>query len=123
MCLRLSALVLLAFCAHSNAQCPPVSFLSPQSATLNPAQGVHRVLLKQSDGSYTAFEMSDAPPHGLIRKIPNFQKQLSPCQPTTTGLPSLDALAVAQTPEGGYIIAFQGPPETGVLILLFLIRI
>ena len=102
------ALILLACCARADVGCPPVSFTSARSATLAPSPGVHRVLLKQSNGSYTAFELNNTSPYRVLRTIPHFEKQLSACSPTATGLPSLSLFTVAQLASGGYIFATQG---------------
>src|ERR1035438_1918647 len=99
---------LLVTYAHADPGCPPVSFTSARSATLAPAPGVHRVLLKQSDGSYTAFELNNASPYRVLRTIPHFEKQISACAPIGTGLPQSNLYAVAQLPSGGFIFAMNG---------------
>src|SRR5450432_1972719 len=94
------ALILLACCARADVGCPPVSFTSARSATLAPSPGVHRVLLKQSNGSYTAFELNNTSPYRVLRTIPHFEKQLSACSPVATGLPQLGLITVAQLVSG-----------------------
>jgi uncharacterized protein (TIGR03437 family) len=104
----LLSLTLLVGYAPADPGCPQVSFTSARSATLAPSPGVHRVLLKQSDGSYTAFELNNTSPYRVLRTIPHFEKQLSACAPTATGLPPLGLFTVAQLASGGYIFAMQG---------------
>jgi FG-GAP-like repeat len=101
------SLTLLVGYAHADPGCPPVSFTSARSATLQPTPSTHRVLLKESDGSYTAFELSNTSPYSIARKVPHFEKQLSACAPTANGLPSLGSITLAHIPSGGYIFAIQ----------------
>ena len=101
----LLSLTLLVGYAPADPGCPQVSFTSARSATLAPSPGVHRVLLKQSDGSYTAFELNNTSPYRVLRTIPHFEKQLSACAPTATGLPPLGLITMAQLASGGYIFA------------------
>jgi uncharacterized protein (TIGR03437 family) len=110
------ALPLLAACASAAASitasatasdgCPPVRFSSLVSAPLLPTPNTHRVLVKQSDGSFTAFDLSNDPPYGMLHAIPHFDRQLRPCTPSVTGLNRV-VLALGQTPSGGYLIASQ----------------
>jgi hypothetical protein len=76
-------------------------------AALAPSPGVHLVLLKQSDGSYTAFELSNTSPYGILRTIPHFEIQLSASSPTAIGLPQLGLITMVQLASGGYIFATQ----------------
>lgn len=105
--------------AGTDPGCAPVSFLSARSATLQPAPGVQRILLKESDGSYSAFELSRTSPYHVIRKIPHFEKQLSACAPAGTGLDQTRIQAVAQLKSGGYIFAIQSETGGGIDIAVF----
>jgi uncharacterized protein (TIGR03437 family) len=74
-------------------------------------------MLQQGDGSYTAFEMTDASPYRIVRTTRNFQKQLTSCP----GLPVTGTPPEFQPPEvftplnsGGYLWVRRsdvtGPP-------------
>src|ERR1035437_4312951 len=73
------AVALAAGIAHALPGCPPVNFQGAASASLKPSASTHTLLLQQSDGSYTAFEMTDASPYRIVRTTRNFQKQLTAC--------------------------------------------
>jgi uncharacterized protein (TIGR03437 family) len=95
--------------------CPPVRFSSAVSAALLPTPNTHRVLVKQSDGSFTAFDLSNDAPYGVVHIIPHFEKRLRPCTPTSTGLSQVVS-AIAQTPSGGYLVAWPASPfSTGII--------
>jgi len=76
------------------------------------------LLLQQTDGSYTAFEMTDASPYRIVRTTRNFQQRFTGCP----GLPVEGTLPEFQPPEvftrlnsGGYLWvrrsdATAGPP-------------
>src|SRR5262249_16016888 len=75
-------------------------------ANLLPSATTHVSLLRQNDGSYTAFELTNSSPYRIIRTTPNFQKQLGSCP----GLPAAGATLGSQPPEamarlsnGGYL--------------------
>jgi uncharacterized protein (TIGR03437 family) len=105
--LRLALAVALAGgIAHAQPGCPPVNFQGAASASLKPSASTHMLLLQQSDGSYTAFEMTDASPYRIVRTTRNFQKQFAGCP----GLPVAGKLRNLQPPEvftrlssGGYL--------------------
>jgi uncharacterized protein (TIGR03437 family) len=96
--------------ATAQAGCPAVSFSSVASAALLPTTSTHRVLVKQSDGSFTAFDLSNTLPYGILKVIPHFDKQLRPCVPSATGSNDSQVLAIAQIPSGGYMIASPAGP-------------
>jgi uncharacterized protein (TIGR03437 family) len=100
---RLFAALISIGIVAAQSNCPIVSFPSLKSAALLPTPSTHRFLLKQSDGSYTAHEMSNTSPYSTIRTVPHFDRQLSPCLPTATGLRTFLVQTAAQTPSGGYI--------------------
>jgi uncharacterized protein (TIGR03437 family) len=97
-----------ALAIYGQPGCPTVTFPAVSSAPLSSSSSTHRILLKQPDGSYTAFELSNAPPFNLLRTIPHFENQLSPCVPGTTGLNSFTVLGLAQLATGGVLIATDG---------------
>src|SRR5580704_7396628 len=86
---------------HADTGCPPASFSSIPSALLSPSATTHRVLLPQGKG-YTAFEMTNASPYSIIRTIPNFATELSPCAPPASGVNTFGVYAVGQLASGGY---------------------
>jgi hypothetical protein len=52
--------------------------------------------------------MTNSPPYTILRKIPNFQQQLSSCLPAANGL--YQSISVAgHTSSGGYIFAIPAP--------------
>jgi uncharacterized protein (TIGR03437 family) len=79
--LKIIFLVLAAVCAGAQTTCPPINFLSATTVNLDATASSHLVLLRQADGSYTAFEVANASPYGVLRTIPNFQQQFSNCLP------------------------------------------
>ncbi len=85
--------------------CPAFSFSSASSAALASSASTHRVLIKQGDGSYAAFEIENASAYSVVRSIPHFETQVRPCVPGFTGLNSFPVLAASQTNTGGYIFA------------------
>src|SRR5207302_1267768 len=93
------------------------NFQGAPSASLKPSASTHMVLLQQSDGSYTAFELTDASPYGIVRTLPNFQRQFTGCP----GFPVAGVYPPLQPPEvftplssGGYLWVrrsdLYGPP-------------
>jgi hypothetical protein len=87
----LAVFILIAAFAHAQPGCPPVSFQNAVSANTNPSASTHLTFVRQSDGSYTAYEMADASPFGIIRTTPNFGSELTACLPKHSPLPPLPA--------------------------------
>ncbi len=117
------ALVEVFFAGIASAQpgCPPVNFQGAASTSLQPGTSTHSVVLRQNDGSYTAFELTNASPYRVIRTTPNFQKELAGCP----GLPVAGTIPKLQTAEvftrvasGGYLWVrrsdLYGPPGSYV---------
>ena len=119
-CVRIFAVlaVTLAACVgHAQPACPSVNFQGAVSASLKPSLSTHIVVLRQSDGSYTAFELTDASPYRIVRTTENFQRQFTGCP----GFPVVGTLPSSQPPEvftrlesGGYLWVrrsdVNGPP-------------
>src|SRR5260370_35110683 len=84
--------LLVAFClvvAGEQAQpgCPAVNFQGGISAHLKPSSSSHTTIVRQSDGSFTAYEMTDSSPYRIIRATPSFGVQLTGCLPKQPMLP------------------------------------
>jgi FG-GAP repeat len=100
------ALALAGGIGHAQPRCPPLNFQGAPSASLKPTASTHIVVLQQSDGSYTAFELTDASPYRIVRTSPNFQRQFTGCP----GFPVAGIYPLIQPPElftrlnsGGYL--------------------
>ena len=102
---------------HAQPQCPLLNFQGAPSVSLKPSASTHIVVLQQSDGSYTAFELNDASPYSIVRTSPNFQRQFTGCP----GFPVAGIYPLIQPPElftrlnsGGYLWVRRsdvyGPP-------------
>ena len=87
----------------AQAGCPGVSFQTASWASLTPTAGSHLNLLRQNDGSYTAYETGNESPYTIVRTIPNFQKQLSVCQQAALVNMDLQPVTV-RTGSGGYLM-------------------
>ena len=85
----LLTLLVAAVGAQAQPGCPAVNFQTAVSATLPSTATSQTVLLRQSDGSYAAYEMATQSPYRIIRTIPNYQKQLTACLPSHSSLPPL----------------------------------
>ena len=59
--------------------CLPALFQTGAFASLTPSANSHQVLIRQSDGSYTAFEIPDTAPYQVLSTVPNFQRHLRTC--------------------------------------------
>jgi len=92
--------VALAACAQAQPGCPAVAFKTAVSANLQPSAASHIVLLRENDGSYTAYEMTNESPYRIVRKTPNYQKQLTACLPSHSSLPPLLPPTAPGSPPG-----------------------
>jgi len=116
--LRLAlAVAVAAGIGHAQPGCPLLSFQGAASASLKPSATTHIVVLRQSDGSHTAFELTDASSYRIVRTTPNFQKQLTGCPglPVTGTPPNLQPPEVfTRLDSGGYLWVrrsdVNGPP-------------
>jgi hypothetical protein len=100
------AAVILAGPAILRAQvCLPTLFQVGAVAHLNPSGTSHQVLLRQSDGSYTAYEIPNTAPYKVLSNVPNFQRQLRTCpNPEPTGFTNAGPDGIyAAMPSGGYL--------------------
>jgi hypothetical protein len=83
--LRLSAFLFAVapVLAFAQTPCPGVNFLTARTVNLKPTDTSHIDVVRQNDGSYTGFEVSDAAPFRLIATTPHFEKQFAACLPHT----------------------------------------
>ncbi|HEV8038468.1 MAG TPA: FG-GAP-like repeat-containing protein [Bryobacteraceae bacterium] len=90
--------LLAAVCASTQPACPPINFLNAKTINLDATGSSHLTLLRQSDGSYTAFEMANSSPYAILRTIPHFEQQFSTClgRPATNGTAKASAPASSQ---------------------------
>ncbi len=102
--LRGIAALLIVFCGGACAQSScagGVNFLTARTVNLKPSATSHIDVVRQSDGSYTGFEVTDAAPYRLLATTPHFEKQLSACLPHVVfGSPSTTP-PVANPPGAG----------------------
>ena len=129
----LAILVLIGACTHAQPGCPAVSFQAAVSANLKPTASSHITLARQSDGSYTAYEMTDASPYRIIRTTPRFGTQLTECLSKQPALPPLpppqdagfspgtpsQAQIFARLPSGDYLLVQPMAANIGFTISLF----
>jgi len=70
--------------------CPAVDFLAARTVNLKPSTTSHLDAVRQSDGSYTGFEVTDAAPYRIVQTTPHFERQFAACLPhTIPAAPSL----------------------------------
>lgn len=70
--------------ATAQSTCPSsLNFLSATTVNLKPSATSHIDVVRQSDGSYTGSEVTDAPPYRPLATIPHFEKQFAACVPHT----------------------------------------
>jgi uncharacterized protein (TIGR03437 family) len=86
---ELAVFVLIGACAYAQPGCPAVNFQAAVSANLKPSVSSHTTLVRQGDGSYTAYETADASPYRVDRTTPTFGNQLVGCLPKQPALPPL----------------------------------
>src|SRR5579872_4591973 len=61
--------------------CPSVNLLVPRTVSLKPSATSHIDVVRQTDGSYTGFEVTDATPHRTLAVTPRFEQQFAVCLP------------------------------------------
>ena len=93
--------LLVVFSAPLFAQptCPPVNLLTARSIDLKPSPTTHIDAVRQSDGSYTGFEVTDASPYRLLSATPHFERRFAACLPRTIQATPA-AAAPAANPSG-----------------------
>lgn len=107
--------------ASAQPVCAPIGFQTASSASLKPSSSSHITLLRESDGSYTAHEVTDASPYRAIRTTANFQKQLAAC-PTSpvASAPFAAAVAFVRLNSGGYLfVSGDTNPFLGIIVSIF----
>jgi uncharacterized protein (TIGR03437 family) len=113
------ALILLVapLAAWPQSLCPSINFVVSRTVSLKPTPYSHINVVRQSDGSYTGFEVDDRPPYPIYTTTPHFERQFANCLPHS--LPAAPAPAPAanvvgissqlqasqSTPSGGYFVA------------------
>ncbi len=96
---RLAVLLLvISISAAAQSLCPSVNFLAARTANLKPSPTSHVDVVRQGDGSYTGFEVTDAAPYRAIRTTPHFEQQFAACLPHT--LPASPSGVPAANPVG-----------------------
>jgi uncharacterized protein (TIGR03437 family) len=79
MNIKIVFLLRAAVCASAQPACPPINFLNAKTINLDATGSSHLTLLRQADGSYTAFETANTSPYAILRTIPHFEQQFSNC--------------------------------------------
>ena len=77
---HIARMLLFVACVHfayAQSGCDPVGFQRAGWAALVPTSTSRIILLKQNDGSYTGYEVTNTAPFRVMRTVPNFQTQLS----------------------------------------------
>ncbi len=76
-------LVFLPLNVFGQSACPTVPFLTARTVNLKPSTISHIDVVRQQDGSYTGFEVTDAAPYRTLATTPHFERQLAACLPHT----------------------------------------
>src|SRR5580692_12362938 len=99
MNIKIVFLLFAAVCASAQSVCPPINFLNAKTINLDATDSSHLVALRQSDGSYTAFELANTSPYRVLHTIPHFEKVFSNCLPrqSPAGLAKAAAPVAATT--------------------------
>jgi uncharacterized protein (TIGR03437 family) len=77
----LSFVLSIPLMAQSN--CAGPNFLTARTVNLKPSATSHINVVRQNDGSYTGFEVSDTSPYRVISMTPHFETRFGACQPRT----------------------------------------
>jgi hypothetical protein len=89
--------------SYGQTACPGVNFRTESSANLAPGGASHIRLARQSDGSYTGYEIADAAPYGTVGITPDFQNQLTACSLTNSSYQFTPPEAIARLGSGNYL--------------------
>jgi len=102
---RLLAAILAAPAILHAQACLPQLFQTGAFASLTPSGSSQQILLRQNDGSYTAFEIPDTAPYKVLSTTPSFGQQLRNCpNPEPSDIsPPINRGIYAATPSGGVI--------------------
>jgi uncharacterized protein (TIGR03437 family) len=92
-------LALVAGSLAAQSTCPAVNFLTARTVNLKPSPTSHIDVVRQSDGSYTGYEVADAAPYRIIQTTPHFERQFAACIPHTIPA-SPSAVSPAPNPPG-----------------------
>jgi uncharacterized protein (TIGR03437 family) len=97
---RLLVLLFVApLCAPAQSTCPQVNFLTARTVNLKPSPTTHIDVVRQPDGSYTGFEVTDAAPYRSVNATPHFEQQFAACLPHT--LPTVPGIGtLPENPSG-----------------------
>ncbi len=79
--LHRSALLVItaSFTLTAQPTCPQPNFLRPQPFNLKPSSTSHIDAVRQTDGSYTGYEVTDAAPYRTIATTPHLEQDLPAC--------------------------------------------
>lgn len=89
--------------SYGQTACPEVNFRTESSANLAPGGASHIRLARQSDGSYTGYEIADAAPYGTVGITPDFQNRLTGCSLTNSSYQFTPPEAIARLGSGNYL--------------------
>jgi hypothetical protein len=81
----------------------PVQFRTESSANLATGAGSHFRVARQSDGSYTGYEIADAAPYGLMSVVPGFASRLTRCNLTNSSFLVPLPEAITRLSSGNYL--------------------
>ena len=127
---------LLPFGGWAQSVCPSINFLVSRTANLKPTATSHINVVRQADGSYTGFEVTDLVPHEAIAVTPHFERQFAACLPHTlpttlqtapSPAPPANVAAISSQlvasellPSGNYFVAsIDGSPYADTLPIQF----
>ncbi|MGB9455823.1 MAG: FG-GAP-like repeat-containing protein [Bryobacteraceae bacterium] len=74
---------LLSIPLMAQSTCTGVNFLNAKTVNLKPSATSHINVVRQNDGTYTGFEVSDFSPYRIISTTPHFETQFGTCLPRT----------------------------------------
>ncbi len=95
---------------EAQTACPAVNFLEARRVDLKPDAGSHIDVVRQSDGSYTGFQVANDAPYGVIQATPHFERQFAACIPHAEPAKApLGLLPVANPPGAGSQLQVSEP--------------
>jgi hypothetical protein len=120
-----------AVCAQAQPGCPAINFQTAVLANSEPTDFSNVFLVRQSDGSYTGYDMTVGPPYSILATTANYQKQLTACLPSHSSRPPLAApagtgnvagapaqpQAFARLSSGNYLVVNPGQNNAGTVAL------